>query len=368
MNSRYRFTKRIPKLMLSLLLISVFCCTGCSSGCFQKNTTSQTPAQVSSSGTGSGTQSVVAVVEKPLIQTQKATDPRNGDYYITEYDKHGNVLYKGAFGRKGSRLWSETFTYDANDNLLTQEYLSSNGKKNCTKKIYNSDGNLLEVYEGDDWDDLHTERENIYEDGILTKEIWYEDEGGIWEIYYYEYENDLLTVKRKCSEDDYEYRRWTYTYDENGVLTMMTDVMYEHKTVEFYDEAGNVLRREYYAAEDKLSGIDVCYYGPYGLEESFRYDENGYEESHGKSYYDDNGNCIKTVDVDKKGKEQIKSISEYDEAGNLLHSESNFYYEYTAEYNEFGYITMESRVDNNPLRGAGPIDELFEYEYVYFAN
>ena len=350
--------KKSRMTYMVLLLSLVLCLTGCKG----KTITSEPQSS------GAVTPQVVAVTEKPAIQTVKRTDTRTRVYLVTEYDKNGKVLSEREFNRNGGHLEATTYTYDTNGNLLTKVFEKSGKTVSYVKKNYDNDGNLIEEYKGDSKDTLLLQQEYKYESGLLKKEIWYEDDGSVWEYYNYEYNDDgLLQLKTKNGDDDYEYRRWIYEYDENGILSSVTDEMYNHKQISFYDEQGNVVRSDYYTADDKLSAIYINVFGPFGLVEDYRYDSDGKEEYHGKIYYDANGNRMKTVEVDKKGNETVEGIYEYDDDGNLIHSENkNGYYVYDAEYNEFGDPIMTHNVCKDPTRSAGTYDDLFEYEYTYY--
>ncbi len=80
----------------------------------------------------------------------------------------------------------------------------------------------------------------------------------------------------------------------------------------------------------------------------------------------DNGLIKCTSIVSDDGEENIETTWEYDESGNLTHTINKFGSEYTAEYNEYGYVIRDDDFCSNPLRDAGQYDYITEYEYIYY--
>jgi hypothetical protein len=260
----------------------------------------------------------------------------------------------------------DTYTYDAKKNLCSKVTTDSEGKQiNYEKTVYDNDGNVLEKYEGDNEDSLILKRQYVYKDGRLISDTYYYVDG---DVDYDEYDYDdagLLIEKRHIDpEDGYIYRRWTYEYSDEGKLIEMKDAMYDHVTIEYYDEEERVVLEEFYSNEVK-SGYVEYKYNEYGLEEDIQFDADGSEVRHNKTVYDDKGLKKAVLHIDEDGSEIITSAYEYDDSGNLLHSKGMFS-EYTAEYNEYGYPTKIHNVNNDPTRDALPYDITEEYEYTYY--
>ncbi len=332
-----------------LMLISLICIL-CGFGCGKKN--QQTVDWV------------YLTPDKPEIKIEKAID-LSGSYEISEYDRNGNRIKFEMYDKYGHVKYSCISTYDDNQNLITEARKNNNGVTSYKKNVYDKDGNLIKEYEGDDENSLHIEAEYEYKKGLLDNRIYYNDDGSIWDIKEYEYEDGLLTKETVNSDTGYVYRTYVYEYDAAGNKTKMTDSMYGHDVIYFYDSEERLIREEYYY-EEKLSGVFENQYGDYGITDEYSYDPDGNIERHIKTYYDEKGQMSKKVSVNEKGKETVNTTFEYDAYGNLTHYWNSRGYETTTKYNEYGYPVFKHEVCTDFTRNAGTYDITTQFEYVYF--
>ena len=317
-------------------------------------------------GCGKNTQSIDWVYltpDKPQIKIEKAMDA-SGEYTITEYDRYGNKLKYEMYNANGSLRYSSEKTFDDNQKLISEIVFHGNGTT-YKKNEYDKDGNLIKEYEGEDENSLHIEAEYEYKKGLLDNRIYYNDDGSIWDIKEYEYEDGLLTKETVNSDTGYVYRTYVYEYDAAGNKTKMTDSMYGHDVIYFYDSEERLIREEYYY-EEKLSGVFENKYGDYGITDEYSYDPDGNIERHIKTYYDEKGQMSKKVSVNEKGKETVNTTFEYDAYGNLTHYWNSRGYETTTKYNEYGDPIWMHDVCMDFFRDAGTYDITTQFEYVYF--
>ena len=301
--------------------------------------------------------------EKPAIKQVKITD-HSVLSEVKEYDEDGKIL-KQDYYENGTKIrTSFTFTYEG-ENLVSEVVEKDNGTFDYKKKKYDEDGNLIEVYRGKEEDKLYLDEKNTYEDGLIRKRINYNEDGSIWDYHEYEYENGRLVKDTTKLESDYIYRTYEYVYDENGKLDQMTDTMHEHKSVCTYDDEERlVFEQNYYNGEPSFT--TEYKYGEYGETEYIYTDSDGKVTIHTIKDYDDKGRLKCASNVDENGTKTIYATWEYDEAGNLLHHVDMSGYEYTAEYNEYGYPVKVHDVCTDMMRNAGRYDYLYEYEYTYY--
>ena len=333
-----------------LLFIMLICLYGC--GSVKKG---------SDTGTATGSD---AEPVKPAIKQEKCTD-LDGNVTITDYDIDGKPLKEESFSKNGSVNSTRVYTYDDEGRLLTNEVIYTNGQSLFEKNEYDEDGNLTGEYRSEDGGDLILIDEYIYDSGMLKTEYDYFFSGELYHIYEYEYDGDLLIKKYTHSEDGYIYRTWEYEYDDSGKCTKMTDSRYESKDITLYNEADQVISEEHYY-NGEFSFSTEYKYNDYGVTEYIFKDDDGSEKVHTKTYYNDKGKREKETRLDENGNEIIVITWEYDEQGNMIHSLNLKGYEYTAEYNEYGYPVHVHDVCTDGLRNAGIYDITLDYEYVYY--
>ena len=302
--------------------------------------------------------------EKPKIKQEKCTDEKE-NLTITDYDIDGKPLKEENYSKNGSVYSTRVYTYDDEGRLLINETNYTDGRSLIEKNEYDEDGNLIHEYRSEDGEDFVLQNDYIYDAGKLKTKYNYSFSGELFDIYEYEYDGELLIKKYRHSEDGYVYRTWEYEYDDSGKCTRMTDLMHENRNITIYDDEERVIFEEHYY-NDEFSFSTEHKYNDYGETEYIMKAKDGSEKVHTKTYYNDKGLRVKQTRVDDEGKEYDGIIWEYDEQGNLLHSSNVKGYEYTAEYNEYGYPVHVHDVCTDPLRNAGTYDITLDYEYEYY--
>ena len=144
----------------------------------------------------------------------------------------------------------------------------------------------------------------------------------------------------------------------------MTDTHYEHRIETDYDAYGREIREEGFY-NDESSYTERFTYGEFGLV-LYLFESASGNKNHYVTYYDEAGRKISEVSVDDDGNETQIAFWEYDDRGNLVHSKKTKGYEYTAEYNEYGYPVKVHDVCTDMTRDAGTYDTLETYEYTYY--
>ncbi len=302
--------------------------------------------------------------EKPVIMTTTVTDDK-GTKSVYEYDPEGKLLVDTKYDASGALAWKTQYTYDNAGRQTFRVMTDANGEpKSFQKSVYDTDGNIKEKYVGTRFEDATLDYLYTYKDGKLVTEANLNPDGSYFDLEFYEYDDQgRLSRKSKKSEEGYVYRLWEYTYHEGGWLEHMTDTHYEHRIETDYDAYERPLREEGFYNDEPSYTIKYVY-GEFGLVD-YLFESSTGEKNHFVTYYDEAGRRILEVSVDEDGNETQKTIWEYDEAGNILHRKSSGY-EYTAEYNEYGYPIMIHDVCTDPTRDAGMYDTLSTYEYTYY--
>ena len=306
-------------------------------------------------------------LEKPAIREKRVTNA-DGEVTVYEYDPDGQIRQETKYEAGGAIAQKISYVYVEKDWLRVK--LVTDAQDHPThyeRNDYDDQGNLTATYKGTSMDDAVLDRLYVYADGKLTMETNYNTDGTIFNIHEYEYnDKDQLIEKTERSEDGYVYRNWKYQYDEAGNLVHLTDIYYEHRIEYSYDDKERPILEEGYF-NDQPSYERRQVFGPYGIEETFFERADSEEVTHLKTYYDDMGRRVSTVKVDANGIETQMAFWEYDERGNLLHYKATRGYEYTAEYNEYGYPVKVHDICTDTLRNAGTYDIQEEIEYLYYS-
>jgi len=306
--------------------------------------------------------------EQPAIR-EKRVKNAEGELTVYEYDPDGLIQQETKYEANGSIGRKISYAYQEKDWLKVK--VITDEQENPTYyecNEYDEKGNVTATYKGTNKDDAVLDCLYVYKDGKLTLETNYNTDGTIFNIIQYEYNNEnQLVDKTERSEDGYVYRNWKYTYNEAGTLVHLTDTYYEHRIEYSYDEKERpILEKGYY--NDQPSYEIKQIFGQYGITDYYFERMESEEVTHEKTYYDDMGRKISTVNVDAKGRETKTASWEYDERGNLIHYKAVKGYEYTAEYNEYGYPVKIHDVCTDMLRNAGTYDIQEEIEYFYYSS
>jgi len=168
--------------------------------------------------------------------------------YEYEYDDSGRIVTcsittQGKGTNKTNK--TKTFVYGANGKLAKESELDEAGNVCYYHEwVYDKDGNLIREI-GLAGDEQRVLRENSYdENGLLVKEIEYDEEGGIERAYEYKYdENGLLVKKIEYDEEGGIERVYEYKYDENNRLIQKSMRYDEDITITDYeyDENGELI-------------------------------------------------------------------------------------------------------------------------------
>ena len=302
----------------------------------------------------------------PAPFTIVAVTDEQGIKTIYEYDRDGKIQIEEKYDASGAVSWSTQYSYDeAGQETLCVMVGPNDEPKSYRKKVYDGDGNLTEEYTGTSPEDARLHYLYTYEDGKLVTEANINEDGSYFDLEFYEYdEQGRLSRKTKQSEDGYVYRLWEYTYTEEGWLGHVTDTHYEHRVETDYDAYGREIREEGFY-NDEPSYTERFSYGEFGLV-SYLFESVSGNKNHYVYYYDEAGRKISEVSVDEDGNETQIAFWEYDDRGNLIHSKKAKGYEYTAEYNEYGYPIKVHDVCTDMTRDAGTYDTIETYEYTYY--
>ncbi len=268
------------------------------------------------------------------------------------YNSFGDWTQRLLFDGEGNCTGEESAvrTYDKDGNRLTEELYSGERLISSAEYDYDSEGLTFKKYETDYYDDGTKCVYEFNESGDSLGYVIYDEEGNALESYRSEYitdekgeligervyENDVLTqeIKYAAANDgteEYLYAEEVASYDEDG-----------SKSVEKYDEAGDLIKELLYDAEgEKLYEYDLEY------------------------FFDDEGNPT-SIEKRENGELKQELIYEYDEYGNILaektyegdrlireaqYAESDFFM-YEARvitYNEDGTTTVEEYDENGEL-------------------
>ena len=307
-------------------------------------------------------------MEKPAIREKRVTNAE-GKVKVYEYDPDGIIQQETEYEAGGAVIRKTSYMYMEKDWLSTKLVTDAQGKPiRYEHKDYDAKGNITAIYEGTSREDAALNRTYLYMDGKLTLESNLNADGTIYDLYQYEYnDKDQLVSKTQKSEDGYVYRNWKYEYDDAGKLSHVTDTYYEHRIEYFHDENERVILEEGYF-KDQPSYSKKQVYGPFGITDSYFERADSEVVTHEKIYYDDLGRRVSTASVNPEGEETQTAFWEYDANGNLLHHKAAKGYEYTAEYNEYGYPVKSHDVCTDMLRDAGVYDIQEEIEYLYYSS
>lgn len=221
--------------------------------------------------------------------------------YEHEYDEYGNEISEKTYSN-GVLIEEEKYTFDKDNNMTLEEtyengvlvasweYLpnSRGGTYAAIRTLYESDGGKRVI--------------NYLENGSISLDIKYNADGSYFHYFVYtEVKNADGTVT-------------TYTRDENGKLlyeyresangTRIENIAYYsngNKSVEFYDENGDLERRCEYDKDGNLT-TEIVYGEDYNVISETRYHDDG-----NKTVITHNGDGTITREVfDKDGKLILK--------------------------------------------------------------
>ncbi len=247
---------------------------------------------------------------------------------------------------------SAEYTYDENGNKLTEKIYALDVPVSSAEYDYDSSGFTYKKYETEYHEDGTRIVYEYNESGDNLGYVAYDEKGNVTENVRSEYitdengeligekvyENDILSKEMKYAagndgEEDYLYIVEAVAYGDDG-----------SKTVEEYDESGELIKEAYYDSEgNKVYDYDLEYFydeedNPTAIEKK----EKGVLKERVIYEYDENGNIQyeKTYEGDRLVKE-------------VQYAESDFYM-YEAKiitYNEDGTATVEEFDEAGELIG-----------------
>lgn len=178
-----------------------------------------------------------------------------GMYYITIYDKNGNMLKQTAYDGDGSCIYSKEWEYDRNGNNIKftyynadgttygyneMEYYASGIEKRFTE--YDRNGNIKNILE------YNKKGEKVkltlyYDDTVMICRYSYNKIGQETEEIIYI--NDVIDSRKKYEYDEKRnhVKTITTTYDPDGSMTGYTEYVYDEDgttiSVTEFDKDGN---------------------------------------------------------------------------------------------------------------------------------
>ena len=252
--------------------------------------------------------------------------------YRNTYDERGNLVKTEHHDRIDAAYnYTEVFTYDEQDRLLTCTTIDYDGEETVCTYIYEADGAYHKSYNS----------------GVFAYTYWYDKEGRTVK---HEVVNTDTNEMKEYSETHYDemghqvYYRETYydseyvrtaTYNEQG-LELTSQTMHDGElhgmTATTYDENGNELTYERFYGDSSWGRVTYTYDEQNRLLTKRSMSNTGW---HQYTYtYDEAGYCIK-VEQDGADEDYVCE-STRDAYGNILT------YEYTKEDSDGGLFVEQN--------------------------
>lgn len=212
-----------------------------------------------------------------------------------EYDSNGRKIAEELYDFQNELIEKITYTYYEDGKMESQkeQYVDSD-ELYITKHLY-QDGKLVQIDHYCDDTFEYTEKKYMYEKDLLVKEIDYNEDNEVKNIFVYKYDVKGMLVKT-IKDEVIEKDRRTYEY--------------------FYDENGNKVKELIYNFKDKLIAAHYIKYNDRNQEiESEWEDLDNYRKT--ISEYDGDLQ-VKLQILDKEGKVLILSEYNRDENGKIM--------------------------------------------------
>ncbi len=266
-----------------------------------------------------------------------------------EYDSHGRVIKSSSYYSYGAARQYFDYKYDENDNIISTLQSSNYDEDAYCEYQHDSHGNMLQS--------------TLYYNGkIYQCNYEYDTHGNLLlktETEKSESNPDIILTKQECH---------TYTYDEQGNMTQMTETTGSSQCTYEYDTQGNLIRKmqcrsagiyqddyEYdslgnmilqttYDPDKNITRQTKYEYdGQDNLVQETAYDSEGDMIYQIKYKYDGQNNLIHQIDYDSEGDITEQRKSKYDEQGRIIADYSSHpYYGYNYKYRyEYTWITIE---------------------------
>ena len=265
--------------------------------------------------------------------------------YTCTYDQRGNLVKKEYMDKIDAAYnYTEVFTYDEQDRLLTRTRINYDGKESVRTYAYEVDGSYRYIY---DWDDFDV---NYY-----TYTYWYDTEDRI-------VKHELLNKITNEIDEAYETR-----YDEQGNEVYHRSVYNgkEYITNSTYNEQGKLLTSE--TTEDgELYAMSVYTYNEAGKPLT-------YERMYGVDWdrttytYDEQNRLVTEKSTGNTGWSNYTYT--YDEAGNRIKEEldgvdTDYVCEYT--YDAYGNILTSNYTKDSTYSGLTVEQNAAQWELRYY--
>lgn len=212
-----------------------------------------------------------------------------------EYDSNGRKIAEELYDFQNELIEKITYTYyeDGKMECQKEQYVDSD-ELYITKHLYQN-GKLVQIDHYCDDTFEYTEKKYMYEKDLLVKEIDYNEDNEVKNIFVYKYDVKGMLVKT-IKDEVIEKDRRTYEY--------------------FYDENGNKVKELIYNFKDKLIAAHYIKYNDRNQEiESEWEDLDNYRKT--ISEYDGDLQ-VKLQILDKEGKVLILSEYNRDENGKIM--------------------------------------------------
>jgi len=251
----------------------------------------------------------------------------------------------------------DSYTYDANGNLIKEEEDDDNDGTIDEAYYYTYDANGNMTKEEGDWNPYDGTIDEVYyytydANGNMTKEEGDEDNDGTIDYvdsYTYDANGNMIKAEYDWNPydgtiDDVEY----YTYDANGNLIKEEDDYDNDGTIDYveyytYDANGNMIKEEYdWDNDGTIDSVEYFTYDANGnpIKEEYDWDNDGTIDRVEDFTYDANGNMTKEEeDWDNDGTIDSVEYYTYDANGNLTKIEEDWDNDGTIDYVE--YITWQ---------------------------
>jgi len=208
-------------------------------------------------------------------------------YLVTEYDEKGNIYSMSVYKSGDSLDYKIIFTYDQNNNMITDTDFDPLGKISENIKIsYDNAGRVKEQYnyaKDNEFDSKFTYEIDNKNLTLLFTKFKPQDKIEYHIIYKYfksvDWGNNLEIIKQDPSGklimrvenifDDKDSRTHKKIYDENNKLMYYFEYSYDKKTKKF----GTILKK---SSDDRVLSSTIYTYNSDGLTESVKtLDESG---------------------------------------------------------------------------------------------
>ena len=254
--------------------------------------------------------------------TGNKTESRGYKYSHSTFNEDGQILMEIRYNEDGEEEEKFVNTYDSKGRL-TEEITYLSDEEMAEHKSYerNEQGQIIRAYkhyQDGDKDTIHYNRDD---GGKLIEKITIDsyNEEEAREII--EYVNDKLK-QRKVYEYDELMLDESYNYDDEGNITEYSKWTIEEENSKFFnlfDKKGNLVKAMKHNLKDKLISKAEYMYDADKLVKII--EENQYEKNTTTLTYDDHGNPLEQVELNRAGELNNQAIRKYNDNHDVAESE-----------------------------------------------